>query len=149
MNNLSIFGSGISTKVHFIVPVACVAASSKEFNFPIIYTPVELLWCISGVCFFTTTMGLAHGDILLQMIPVSNKFLIFCFKNSWCLRAKGHGQAANWAGSSLVAMCISMRSVWPISLSLFEIMVSYFCNSLYKVVFVSYEIFALFNSTCL
>ena len=56
-------------------------------------------------------MGLAHGDILLQIIPASSKFLISCFKKSWCLRAKGYGQAAIGPGSGLVAMCISMRPV--------------------------------------
>ena len=51
------------------------------------------------VCFLTTTMGLAHGDILFQMIPASNKF---CFLRSW---------AATGAASGIVTMCISMRSV--------------------------------------
>ena len=94
-------------------------------------------------------MGLAHGDILSKMIPTSHKFLISCFKNLWCLRAKGYGWAATGATSHLVAMCILMRSVWPMSMSLFEMMVSHFCNSLYKVDFVSFEMFASFNSTCL
>ena len=73
----------------------------------------------SSSCFFTTTMGLAHGDILLQMIPVSSEFLTSCFKKSWCLRAKGYSWAAIGAASGLVAMCILMRTVLPISLSLF------------------------------
>ena len=103
----------------------------------------------SGVCFFTTTMELAHGDILLQMIPASNKFLISCFRMSWCLWAKGYGQAATGTASGLVALYISMTSVWPISLLLFEIMASYFCNSLYWVIFVSFEILALLRGTCL
>ena len=65
----------------------------------------------SGVCFFTTAMELAHSDMLLWVIPASSKFLISCFKNSWCLRAKGYGWAAIGAASGLVAMCILMRSV--------------------------------------
>ena len=98
--------------------------------------------------FFATTMGLAHGEILWWMNPASSKFLISCFRKSWCLRAKQYGQAATWAASGLVAMCISMRSVWSISLSLLEIIVSCSCNSLYTAVFVSSEILVLLSSTC-
>ena len=65
----------------------------------------------SGVCFFTTTMGLAHGNIPFLMIPAFNNFLIPCFKKSWCLRAKGYGEAATGPASGLVAMCILMSSV--------------------------------------
>ena len=50
------------------------------------------------VCFITTTMGLAYGDILLWIIPGSS------------LRTRGYGQAAIGVASGLVAMCISMRS---------------------------------------
>ena len=65
----------------------------------------------SGVCFFTTTMGLAHGVMLLQIIAAPNKFLISWFKKSWCVRAKGYGQAATGAASGFITICISMRSV--------------------------------------
>ena len=42
-----------------------------------------------------------------------------------------------------------MRSFWPISLSLFDIIVSYFYSKLYSAIFVPFEIFALLSSTCL
>ena len=59
----------------------------------------------SGVCLLTI-MGFAYGDVVFQMIPASSKFLISCFKKSWCLSAKGYGKTIIWAASCLVAMCI-------------------------------------------
>ena len=79
----------------------------------------------SKLCVILATMiELAHGDMLLWMIPASNKFFISCFRKLWCLRAKGYSQAVTGAESGLVAMCISIRSVSPMSLSLLEIMES-------------------------
>ena len=103
----------------------------------------------SGVCFLATNMGPAHGDMLLWMIPASSKFSISCLKKSWCLRSKGYGQAAIGEAFSLVAICILMRSVQPILLSLFDIIVAYFCSRLHNANFVSFKIFVSLSSTCL
>ena len=55
--------------------------------------------------------GASHGDFLLWMIPASSKFLISCFKRSWCFNAKGYGQAAIGAAFVPVAIGTLMRSV--------------------------------------
>ena len=64
------------------------------------------------------------------------------------LTARGYGLAATGAESSLVAMCISIKS-GPMSLSHLEIMELNFLSNLCKAYFVSPEIFALFSGTCL
>ena len=103
----------------------------------------------SGVCFLTMTMGLALGDMLLQLILVSSKLLISCFKKPWYLRSKGYGQAAIGAAYGIVAICILMRSVCPISLSFFDINASYLQSILLSSILVSFKIFASISGTCL
>ena len=65
------------------------------------------------------------------------------------VKVQGYGQAATGAKSGLVAMCISIRSIWPLSLLLFVIMVSLFWSNLCRATFVSSEILALHSGTCL
>ena len=135
----------MNVKVPFFVPTA----DNKEFNF--LYSVNKWNCCDapSGVCFFTTTIGLAHGDMLLLMILASSKFLISGFKKSWCLRAKGYGWAAIGAAVGFVAICILMKSVWPISLLLFDIIALYFQSTLYSSILVSSKIFASLSGYCL
>ena len=52
-------------KVPFLVPIASVTGSGKEFNFLLSMHKRNGCGEPSGVSFFTTTMGFAHGDMLL------------------------------------------------------------------------------------
>ena len=63
-------------KAPFIVPVAGVTQGNKEFSF---LSSMHNLNCCgepSGVCFVTTTIGLAHGDMLLWILPASSNFYL-------------------------------------------------------------------------
>ena len=60
-----------------LVPDAGVTECNKELSF---LESMHNLDCCGeplGVCFLTTTIGLAHGDVLLQIIPASNDFFYF------------------------------------------------------------------------
>ena len=63
--NSSIFGRGMRAKVPFLVPVARVTEGNKEFSF--LQSTHNLNCCdgVSGVCFWTTLIGLVHWNMLL------------------------------------------------------------------------------------
>ena len=83
-----ILGSGISAGAPFLVPPVDVTAGNKEFTFLQSMYKWNCWGEPSGVCFLTTTMGLAHGDVLFCIIPTSSKSLISHFKKSQCLRGR-------------------------------------------------------------
>ena len=63
----------------FLVAVPGVTEGNKEVSF---LQSVHSLNCCgepSGVCFLTTTIGLAHGDMLLWIISASHNLFYFLF----------------------------------------------------------------------
>ena len=63
----------------FLVPLAGVTESNKKFSFLEPTHSLNCCWEPSGMWFLTTTIGLAHWEMLLGIIPASDKFSISCF----------------------------------------------------------------------
>ena len=62
----------------------------------------------------TTTIGLAHGDILLVITPARSRVSISLCTHWWCFKANVYGQELT-GGLSPVSMSIVISCVLPIS----------------------------------